>query len=32
LSIFQFQEDALPAPAVDMVDALLKTVHEAETV
>jgi beta-glucosidase len=30
LSIFQFQEDALPAPAVDMVDMLLKTVHEAE--
>jgi beta-glucosidase len=30
LSIFQFQEDALPATAVDMVDMLLKTVHEAE--
>jgi hypothetical protein len=30
LSIFQFQENNLPSPAVDMVDSLLKMVHDAE--
>jgi beta-glucosidase len=30
LSIFQFQENNLPSPAVDMVDSLLKMVHEAQ--